>query len=381
MPVIFDKHNPHQTYLKHEMMSFLIKRTPTDPVWNPTTDGSYHLNPYFDGLVQSLRGHGSANFDPVAWSVRLMSGANRGVVLRIWKDYARAFLKEFMGTEAMSRIYCDGFIISFLIACAYGDEELRGLALKVLRYWYLFNRTIKEGIGGRILLVGQRSAGNNKVDPWWIDWQYDLAVHNGNGKQFCKFGRAPQKKHDFWSFVAFLKLEKWAKKAAEGILVMTREDAFAEMATIGGGLRTEYFWLYNETKNTLIHWTPKTINGNTAPILGTYAIDGIIGWMPTAGGMRIRDGSDKATCYLEGNEIRYRSKRHDPVTLVIPHGIYKMANSVDCIVKDVVVDGLGIYDFAPAPIPEVIVGIGGPGQPEIGTVVPKRKKWWEKLFG
>lgn len=322
MPKKFVHPEHHETYLMQELLSICKTGRTNHPQYS-TTDGEWHNAPFFDPLVKSLNGWGSANYNPVAFAIRFatQTGVRREVTTKIWLDYVEASKKTFMGVECFSRIYSAMHILAWLTSYKYGGKVVKEASYPILRFWFLVNRLLSNH-EGRCLIVGQRSSGH-KPNPWFLDWMLERSLGLGDGTKFAKY--KPTGNKQWQDFDIFLHLESEAIAIAAGIKDMTIDQVYSEVQSLGVTLRTPYTMVHCEgyswrQSDWFYAWTPESINSNTAPILGVKAEGSKVLWLPHNGGRRVRQKNDKSRCWKDGNFLKYSGKFTGEWSFLVPEG-------------------------------------------------------------
>lgn len=272
-----------------ELRSVLLGQKPATEEWKRVGGLANTLSDGFSG---------SCNKPALAAATRLLV---LGDNVQEWRDFFAASKSRCMGIEAGSRIYLLWVILS--VAAVASHPELEKPALGWLSYVLDLLRRM-QAPDGRLLLVGQRSAGH-PPDPGLWEWFVAMVFLGdvGRAESWCKqFGVGLKK--------------RWEYDATKALLG-TLQDA-AKMGPEPHEMLVAYHFAAGDGWQAV--WTDKTLNPNTGSILGVLWTPDRIDWLPANGGAHIREQFDGATCALasDGRTLVYASSLYGHAELRLP---------------------------------------------------------------
>lgn len=275
--------------LTQELLAVLQGKAPATEQWKKGYSAARTLDPDYSG---------SCNIPLLGAAIRLrLLGDN----VDDWRDFFAASHGRWMGIETGSRIYASWHFLA--VAAVAEHPKLRDAALGWLSFGVDLLRRM-QAPDGRLLLVGQRSAGH-APDPGLWEW-IAATIFGGDvarAEAWCK------------QFGVGLK-QRWEYSALK-ILLPTFQAAAAMPPEPHEVLSPYHFAEGNGWRAV---WTERNLNPNTPPVLGVLWTPAAIQWLPDNGGARIREQFDHATCELaqDGRSLVYVSSLYGGATLVLP---------------------------------------------------------------
>jgi len=338
-------------FLWVEMCDTLFKRAET--VW-PDGGGSEYLRYDHTGLVHGLSTSGdSDNMPLMAASVRYH---RFGLIANTFRAFFAESLSKWMGSEVDSTIYDSGHVCAVLLVAERagrdGQLDLYAAAMDWLEYYGARALARFSPRAGRVLAIGQRSAGHNYFPMFADDY---LRVARG-------WNPPPG-----WKTDGRDKTFLWAFK---DLVRASMEDFHG----FGTGVRDVYDYLLHcgRTAKTALHvyvtprgmaaWhDPALIDGATQPVPAAIEIDGKVEFLPP----NRADGHDRSradgpcTVTRTADSLIYDSAVYGRHEKPLPPG----EASIDVVV------GLPLVQ-PPVVVPEPT------SEPDPAPVPPKKENKW-----